>query len=90
MDDVIDALEREIKEEEEESKDIFAILTYTHLLVSKMVATYLNTNDETVMVKMTPTYEDRLTKLFYIAKPQNVRKRNINYILNYNTVKKNK
>jgi len=57
---------------EEESKDIFAILTYTHSLISQMVATCLNTNDEIVQVKMTPTYESRLTKLFYIAKPKNV------------------
>jgi hypothetical protein len=69
---------------EEESKEISHVLKYAHLLISQMVATCLNTNDETVMVKMTPTYEDRLTKLFYIAKQQNVRGiKNILSILNY-------
>jgi hypothetical protein len=58
--------------QEEESKEISAILRYTHLLISKMVATNLSTNDEIVEVKMTPTYEDRLTKLFYIAEPPQV------------------
>jgi hypothetical protein len=64
---------------EEESKEISAILRYTHLLISQMVATAykypknLNVNNnEIVEVKMTPTYEDRLTKLFYIAEPQQV------------------
>ena len=50
-----------------------------------MVATCLNTNDETVMVKMTPTYEDRLTKLFYIAKPQNVSKSNLFFLFKITT-----
>jgi caspase 7 len=58
--------------QEEESKEISAILTYTHALIAKMVATCLNTSDEIVEVNMTPTYESRLTKLFYIAKPKNV------------------
>jgi hypothetical protein len=57
---------------EDESKEISAILRYTHLLISKMVATNLSTNDEIVEVKMTPTYEDRLTKLFFIAEPPQV------------------
>jgi hypothetical protein len=59
---------------EEESKEISAILRYTQFLISKMAATNRNTNDEIVKVKMTATYEDRLTKLFYISKPQNVEK----------------
>jgi caspase 6 len=58
---------------EEESKEISAILRYAHLLISKMVGGYLtNTDDKMVEVKMTPTYEDRLTKLFYVAEPPNV------------------
>jgi hypothetical protein len=63
---------------EEESKEISAILRYAHLLISQMVATtfkypgHLNVENEIVEVKMTPTYEDRLTKLFYLAEPQQV------------------
>ena len=33
---------------------------------------HLNVENEIVEVKMTPTYEDRLTKLFYIAEPEQV------------------
>ena len=47
---------------EEESKEISHILKYAHQLISQMVA-----KCDTIEVKMTPTYEDRLTKLFYIA-----------------------
>jgi hypothetical protein len=39
-----------------------------------MVATYRDDNGKNVEVKMVATYEDRLTKLFYISKPHNVRK----------------
>jgi hypothetical protein len=60
--------------EEEESKEITHILKYAHLLISQLVGKYLSTDDKMVEVKMTPTYEDRLTKLFYIAEPKNVRK----------------
>ncbi len=56
---------------EEESKDIFAILTYTHSLISQMVGKFRDKNDEIVEVKMASTFESRLTKLFYIAEPQN-------------------
>ncbi len=63
---------------EEDSKEISAILRYAHLLVSQLVGTsfkysgYLNVENEIVEVKMVPTYEDRLTNLFYIAEPQQV------------------
>ena len=57
---------------EEESKEISAILRYTHALISKMVARYRDDNGKDVEVKMVATYEDRLTKLFYIAKPPQV------------------
>ena len=57
---------------EEESKEISAILRYTHALIAEMVATYRDDNGKVVEVKMVAMYEDRLTKLFYIAKPQNV------------------
>jgi hypothetical protein len=63
---------------EEESKEISAILRYAHLLVSQLVGTapkdpeHPGKRNETVKVKMVPTYEDRLTKLFYIAEPQQV------------------
>ena len=50
---------------EEESKEISHILKYAHQLISQMVA-----KCDTIEVKMTPTYEDRLTKLFYIAEPK--------------------
>jgi hypothetical protein len=60
--------------QEEESKEISATLTYTHALIAKMVAPYRDENYEIVEVKMTPTYESRLTKLFYIAEPPQVRK----------------
>jgi hypothetical protein len=54
---------------EEESKEILHILKYTHLLVSQMIKTYYFIEDETVTLGMMPTYEDLLTKFFYIAKP---------------------
>jgi hypothetical protein len=63
---------------EEESKEISAILRYAHLLVSQLVGTapkdpeHPGKRNKTVKVKMVPTYEDRLTKLFYIAEPQQV------------------
>ena len=57
---------------EEESKEISAILRYTHALIAKMVATYRDDNGKVVEVKMVAMYEDRLTKLFYIAEPKNV------------------
>jgi hypothetical protein len=57
---------------EEESNEISAILRYTHALIAKMVATYRAGNGKVVEVKMVAMYEDRLTKLFYIAEPQNV------------------
>jgi hypothetical protein len=59
---------------EEESKEISAILRYTHALIAEMVATYRDDKGKVVEVKMVATYEDRLTKLFYISKPHNVRK----------------
>jgi len=60
---------------EEESKEISAILTYTHYLVANMVGKHRFPNGETVELKMMPMYENRLLKLFYIAKPKNVRKK---------------
>ena len=63
---------------EEESKEISAILRYAHLLISQMAAAtfkypgHLNVENEIVEVKMTPAYEDRLTKLFYMAEPEQV------------------
>jgi len=63
---------------EEESKEISAILRYAHLLVSQLVGTtpkdpeHPGKRNEAVKVKMVPTYEDRLTKLFYIAEPEQV------------------
>ncbi len=57
---------------EEESKEISAILRYTHALIAKMVATYRDDKGKDVEVKMVATYEDRLTKLFYISKPPQV------------------
>ena len=57
---------------EEESKEISAILTYTHALISKMVGKHRYPNGDAVELKMTPTYENRLTKLFYISKPPQV------------------
>ena len=58
---------------EEESKEISAILTYTHYLISQMVGTNRQ--------KMTPTYENRLTKLhFYISKPPQVGVKCIKFI----------
>jgi caspase 7 len=59
--------------QEEESKEISAILRYTHLLISQMVGTapkYPEQKNEIVEIKMTPTYESRLTKSFYIAEPE--------------------
>jgi hypothetical protein len=55
---------------EEESKEILYILKYTHLLVLQMVNTHYYKDDETVKLRMMPTYEDLLTKFFYIAKQQ--------------------
>ena len=63
--------------QEEESKDIFAILTYTQSLISELFASFRKTDGTISVVKMTPTYESRLTKLFYIAKPKNVCIKNI-------------
>ena len=62
----------------EESKEISHVLKYARLLISQMVGTapkyleHLGKRNETVKVKMTPTFEDRLTKVFYIAEPQQV------------------
>ncbi len=66
--------------EEEESKEISAILRYTHALISKMVARYRDDKGKDVEVKMVSTYEDRLTKLFYISKPPQVGGKNIKSI----------
>ncbi len=61
---------------EEKTREISAILRYTHSLISQMVGTasvkHTEQKNECVEIKMTPTYEDRLTKLFYIAQPQQV------------------
>ena len=66
---------------EEESKEISAILRYTHALIAEMVATYRDDKGKVVEVKMVATYEDRLTKLFYISKPPQVGGKNIKFIL---------
>jgi hypothetical protein len=58
---------------EEKSKEISAILTYTHSLISQMVGTNRSKDNK---VNMTPTNENRLAKLFYIAEPQQVGNRN--------------
>jgi hypothetical protein len=63
---------------EEKSKEISAILTYTHSLISQMVGTNRNKDNK---VNMTPADENRLAKLFYIAEPQQVGNRN--FILYY-------
>jgi hypothetical protein len=60
---------------EEESKEISAILRYTHALISKMVGTNHNKDNE---VSMTLTYvESRLSKLFFISRPPQVGNKNI-------------
>jgi hypothetical protein len=69
--------------QEEESKEISAILRYTHYLISKMVGKHRFPNGDAVEFKMTPTYEDRLTKLFYIAEPQQVGKINSRLIFSW-------
>ncbi len=63
---------------EEESKEISAILTYTHALISKMVGTNHNKDNE---VNMTLTYvESRLSKLFFISRPPQVGNKNLFFL----------
>ena len=66
---------------EEESKEISAILRYTHYLISKMVGKHRCPNGDDVEFKMTPTYENRLLKLFYMSKPPQVGNKNLFSIL---------
>ena len=66
---------------EEESKEISAILRYTHYLISKMVGKHRSPNGDAVEFKMTPTYENRLLKLFYMSKPPQVGNKHLFSIL---------
>ena len=60
---------------EGDNKDIYHILTFVHGEVSKMVGLIKN-----IRVKMMPTFESRLTKLFYIREPLKEKKVSFYYL----------